>query len=377
MNVKLRKGGVFMQVNKMSVNLKRIRKVKGMTMQEAADAAGISRMAYHNIEKGIAEPRVSNLHKLANALGVKVFDLVRSVPKLHSVRFRAQKWKTKKAKELREEIKDDIALWLRDFNDLEKMLNTKKGNKFSVPDNISKLRSPVKIAEEARKWFTLKDDEVIADICGLVESVGIKLHFMKIDLDNFFGFSVNDKDLGAAIVVNSHESIPTERKIFTVAHELGHILMHPGSFNDEADEIKKQEDEANEFASYFLMPVVGFYKRMEEVKGLNFVDVILHVKRVFKVSYLTVIKRLLDEDLVSNDIYSKFHYKYTKDKNFDFKGHKEPEPLASIDCIEDRLSRLVREAYEKELISISRAAEILGKSIVEMRELVNEWMAVK
>ena len=89
---------LIMQADKVSANLKRIREVKGMTMQNAANAAGISRMAYHNIEKGIAKPRVSNLQKLANAFGVKVFDLVRSVPELHSVRFRALKWKTKRSR---------------------------------------------------------------------------------------------------------------------------------------------------------------------------------------------------------------------------------------------------------------------------------------
>ncbi len=368
-----------MQADKVSANLKRIREVKEMTMQEAANAAGISRMAYHNIEKGIAKPRVSNLQKLANALGVKVFDLVRSVPELHSVRFRALKWKTKRSRLLREEIKSETALWMRDFNDLENMLPSEKHKKSCIKNrkyNMQEL-SPEEAAGKARQSLKLKEDELITDMCGLVESAGIKLHFMCIELDNFFGFSVDDKILGAAIVVNTHDSIPTERKIFTIAHELGHIIMHPSSFNDEDEEIKAQEEEANIFASHFIMPRIAFKKRLNEVKGLNFVDVILHIKRVFKVSYKTVIYRLIEEEIADSKMWQKFCYRYKQKKNFDFSGHKEPVPLAVIDCIEDRLSRLVREAYEKELISISRAAEILGKSIIEMRELVNGWMAVK
>lgn len=368
-----------MQANKVSVNLKRIRESKGMTMQEAADAAGISRMAYHNIEKGIAEPRVSNLQKLANALGVKVFDLVRSVPELQSVRFRALKWKTKISRLRREEIKSETALWMRDFNDLEMMLSDNKNKRSCIKSEKYDMQamSPEEAAGKARECLGLKDDEVIADICGLVESAGIKLHFMSIELENFFGFSVDDKELGAAIVVNNHDTIPTERKIFTIAHELGHILMHPGSFNDEDEEINAQEDEANIFASHFLMPQKAFHKRLNEVKGLNYVDAILHIKRVFKVSYKTVIYRLIEEEIVNAKMWQMFCYGYKQVRKFDFKGHKEPEPLASIDCIEDRLGRLVREAYDKELISMSRAAEILGKSIIEMRELVNGWMAVK
>ena len=368
-----------MQANKVSVNLKRIRVARGLTMEQAAEAAGISRMAYHNIEKGIAEPRVSNLQKLANALEVKVFDLVRVVPELRSVRFRALKWRTKKAKEQREEVKSEVSLWMRDFNDLEDMLSTKKGHKFSIPGSIisGKAKSPDKIAEAARKWFDLDEDEIITDICGLVESVGIKLHFINVGLDNFSGLSVNDDELGAAIIVNTHAAKTTERKIFTIAHELGHILMHPTSFNDDDIEIGDQEKEADMFASRFLMPLKAFNKRLGEVKGLTFVDAILHVKRVFKVSYKTVIYRLIEEGIANDKIWPAFYSKYKQSNKFEFKGHKEPEPLAEIDCIEDRLSRLVREAYEKEKISMSRAAEILGKSIIEMRELVNGWMAVK
>ena len=368
-----------MQANNVSVNLKRIRNVKGMTMQEAADAAGISRMAYHNIEKGIAKPRVDNLQRLANALGVKVFHLVRRIPELHSVRFRALKWKSKKSRLSREEIKSETALWMRDFNDLEAMLPSKKNKKACI-DNKEynmQLLSPEEAASKARECLEIEEGAIIVDICGLVESAGIKLHFMNIDLDNFFGFSVNDKDLGAAIVVNSHDSIPTERKIFTIAHELGHILMHPCSFNDEDKEIAKQEKEADVFASHFLMPKEAFHKRLTEVKGIDFMDAILHIKRVFKISYEAVLYRLVEENIVNHDIWKLFRAKYKKIYNFNFKGRKEPEPLAAIDCIEDRLSRLVREAYEKELISMSRAAEILDKSIIEMRELSNGWMAVK
>jgi len=90
-----------------------------------------------------------------------------------------------------------------------------------------------------------------------------------------------------------------------------------------------------------------------------------------------VLYRLVEENIADSEIWKHFRMRYKRRCNFDFKGHKEPAALEAIDCIEDRLSRLVREAYEKELISMSRAAEILGKSIIEMRELVKGWMAVK
>jgi hypothetical protein len=51
----------------------------------------------------------------------------------------------------------------------------------------------------------------------------------------------------------------------------------------------------------------------------------------------------------------------------------EPDGLSRFDFVEDRLSRLVRQALDRELISQGRAAEILGLSRTEMRELAAAW----
>ena len=52
----------------------------------------------------------------------------------------------------------------------------------------------------------------------------------------------------------------------------------------------------------------------------------------------------------------------------------EPKRLSSDDFVEDRLSRLVRAALEKEQISLSRAAEILELDLKTMRSWVASWV---
>ena len=52
----------------------------------------------------------------------------------------------------------------------------------------------------------------------------------------------------------------------------------------------------------------------------------------------------------------------------------EPEGLSRHDFVEDRLSRLVRQALEQEHISLGRAAEILGRTREEMRRQAREWV---
>ena len=53
---------------------------------------------------------------------------------------------------------------------------------------------------------------------------------------------------------------------------------------------------------------------------------------------------------------------------------EEPDYLSPSDFAEDRRYRLVREAVEKEKISVARAAEILGLSLRQMRDLSKDWV---
>jgi hypothetical protein len=96
---------------------------------------------------------------------------------------------------------------------------------------------------------------------------------------------------------------------------------------------------------------------------------------------MTVLLRLIDCGLADPSIIQIFRAEYKRIYNHDLKNHyepdsyseSEPEGLVKSDFMEDRLHRLVREAFEKDLISMDRAAEILKISVIEMRELNNSW----
>lgn len=368
-----------MSKNPISVNLKRLRSVKGLSQSEIAGSAGISRVAYSNIESGKAEPRVSNLQKIAGILSVGIQEIIAPLPRLASLRFRSRKTLTVRDKSKREQIAIDIAFWLRDFNELENILNDKKD--YRLKDFVQKSKDPQKVAEAARKALGLKLDEPINDICGLLESkVGIKIKFFVSDLDKFNGLSLFDEQEYPGIGVNVSDNISIERQIFTVAHELAHLLLHKSSFkNEETGERDEQESQADEFASYFLMPREAFLKSWEENKGLPWIKNILHTKRIYKISYLTILKRIIDEGWVSDTkrLYRIFNIEYKKEYKKDLKNHREPNPLDKVDFLEDRLSFLVRKAYENEDITFSRAAEILKVDTESMRDRVNVWEMLK
>ncbi len=365
-----------------SINLRRIRKMRKLSQQELADMADISRNAYRSIETGISQPRGSNLSALARALGVSVFMLTEEIPRLQSLRFRTLHTLSIPQRAEREQVVADVAIWLRNFNELEEVLNERKPYAFGERTFVG--AEPKLAASEARTMIGLESDECIADICELLDGAGIKLLLMHSALERFFGLSVGPADGGPAIAVNTEESIPIERQIFTAAHELGHLLLHSQSYGaDQGEEDERQESEASMFASHFLMPGRGFERVWSDGKGLPWVQSVLHAKRVFRVSYKTVLRRLIEEGATDEGIYEKFSFAYGSLYNKQLKFKEEPDGYAALrdepsqlqrpDFIADRLGHLVMEALEKDLITASRAAEILGISVSKVRERVEEW----
>lgn len=58
-------------------NLKRLRVLNALTQAELAQRAGLTLAAVARIERNEAEPRMTNLRKLAEALGVEPHELIK------------------------------------------------------------------------------------------------------------------------------------------------------------------------------------------------------------------------------------------------------------------------------------------------------------
>ena len=90
-------------------NIRRYRVAKHLSQVALAEMANISSVAYSNIELGKSSPRYDTIQAISRALNVPIRDIVRSVPKLKSARFRADK----KMKD-REHIIAELSKWIED-----------------------------------------------------------------------------------------------------------------------------------------------------------------------------------------------------------------------------------------------------------------------
>lgn len=375
-----------MGVENIPANLLRYRKAKGITQQQCAKDIGISRQAYSAIEAGKSAPKSGTLVSIARALDSSVPDILADPPSFSSLRFRSNKSMRKRDEAHRDILLHEFRRWLDDYAFLEELLGVRSSWEIQgVEEN-----EPVRAAEAVRDVLDLEEEEPIDDIIGLLEAAGTKIFTREFGLPQVFGFSAGVADMGPAIAVDTSSDVTIERQVFTAAHELGHLVMHQGSYTGlTGDESDKEEVQANNFGSHFLLPRAAFERELNESSGLALVDFVLHVKRKFRISYKTVLLRLVKEYNQPESLYQRFYVAYKQKYGGSLKGHVEldplqdpiaprevAEPLTIHDFVESRLARLVKQAYEKELISASRAAEILQIPLDEMRGLESNWVTV-
>ncbi len=369
-----------MNIQLLAQNVRRLRNAKHFSQQNLAQASGLSLPAIKKLEGGNVEPRMNTLRLIAEALEVQLQELFYPVRELNTVRFRS-----KKRMRNRENMLANIGRWLDDFNFLEEILNDHPPFKLESLKNEISTDDIKNAARLSRKTLKLKGTEPIYDICGLMQSAGVKLAPVSISSEDFFGLSVGKEDGGPAIVVNTWNRIPVERRIFSTVHELGHLLLHSNAYDvSQTEENKNEEKEADLFSGHFLMPNKGFQKEWDSTYGMSLVDRVFKVKRIFRVSYKAVLHRLIELEFAGNEIWGKFNWAYQQryKRKLNFKEEpktgalSEPAQMLQFEFFEDRLSKLTRKAIEKDKISLSRGAEILGMSIMKMRELLVDWKAV-
>lgn len=376
-----------MALSDLSKNVRRFMKIKKLSIPQLAKECGLGTATLSNILNEKSSPNSSTLIKISTALGVSFSDLLAETPTLKTLRFRTNHKLTAREIAEREQLQIDSAIWLKNYVNLEELTQNQIEYKF---EQIT-TENPIEAAKEIRKIYNIREEEPIYDILSLVEDAGIKLYLHDFNFQKTFGLSVNKEDGGPAIIVNNNESISVERKIFTIAHELGHLILHRNSFDGEVSEENEiEEKQANDFAAELLMPEKAFEKQWELHSGISWVEAVLQIKQYFRVSYKTVLSRLnslIGDRFAPGFLYAEFSRLYRLKYHHDLKNHYEPNSISElapakdepkkISCFnftEERFERLVRLAYEQEKITISRAAEMLSLSAESMRERIAEWL---
>lgn len=136
---------------------------------------------------------------------------------------------------------------------------------------------------------------------------------------NYCGFTLYD-EIYPIIYVNNKNTY--SRQIFTLFHEMYHIItknsdiscIDESSYDALCFAHKSIEQKCNAFASSVLLPKDDFNKELsyrDEINDSNTEDVVNELAELYSVSRETVLRRLKDISLVSNDIYSSLASKWS------------------------------------------------------------------
>lgn len=193
------------------------------------------------------------------------------------------------------------------------------------------------------------------------EKLGIFVFQFPIPGEELDGFSYAIDVPPYAIVINQNHS--AVKKIFTLFHELHHILDH-SSGACKTDFANKNESDieiiCNSFAGKFLIPE-------EDIKPTKDIDDIFSFGRALSVSGETYLRRLFDTNKISSKEFFELLPLVKEKSNSLPRKKKENIPISRI--IQSKSTRgskffnLVAGAAEVNQISYSKASDLLGLRI--------------
>jgi Zn-dependent peptidase ImmA (M78 family) len=176
---------------------------------------------------------------------------------------------------------------------VEKLLKAIGQPEINLPVlDIEKLGSPAEAARKLRKLWKIEKG-AINNLTQVLEDNGLFLINFDFNTERVDGMSILAN--GKFPVVFSNKRSLGDRQRFTLAYELGHLVMHLQTNPSFTRDISH---EANEFAAEFLMPekdIKGDFK-----DGVN-LNVLADLKRKWKLSMQALLYRANDIGVITDN----------------------------------------------------------------------------
>ncbi|NTW48839.1 MAG: ImmA/IrrE family metallo-endopeptidase [Chlorobiales bacterium] len=248
--------------------------------------------------------------------------------------------------------------------------------------------SPSLIAQELRAKWALDEvrqlgsmNDVLEAYIEKVESLGVAVFQLSLTQDNLRGFSIVDEQVPIIVIKKGGEQ--TTSKIFTLFHELGHLLLNEGGICDITFDTGAQKIEmwCNAFAAELLIPskeLLGM-KLVKERKATKEKEwpkkELIELANYFHVGPLAILRCLLEHNLTTPAFYKEKHAAWNKPS---FGRAKNPEGInIPKEAIKERgrnYIRLAFKAFDQNKIDLKDLSDFLGVKlsyIPKTRQLLN------
>jgi len=176
---------------------------------------------------------------------------------------------------------------------------------------------PLDTATIVREWLQLNEANDFESYRYAIERAGILVfrsngyagNWQIPKEDSILGFSIYDSRCPLIFVKKQNAEV---RQTFTLAHELGHLLLHKSSFIDEETDMysnDRKERDANAFAGKFLVPD-SFLGQIDDStrpsQVADFEDWLSVYRKTWGVSTEVILRRLLDGGRLQETTYRSY-----------------------------------------------------------------------
>lgn len=232
-----------------------------------------------------------------------------------------------------------------------------------APYPVKDIADAENAARALRIYWRLGIDPIPC-LAELLEERGIKV--LSVDLSDIDGLTarVRRKSGEAVPVIVIKASAWAERKRFTLAHELGHMLMEVAPSVD-------VEKAAHRFAGAFLMPSEALWREIGKHRTMISHGELLRLKELFGASFQAIVYRCRDLGIIADAAFRNLFRSFTQN-GWRKEPYKEPGAIPPSKESPKRMERLCFRALAERQISEARAAEVLGISVRELSKRMDE-----
>ncbi|MDN5660319.1 MAG: ImmA/IrrE family metallo-endopeptidase [Brevibacterium aurantiacum] len=284
-------------------------RARGLTQADLALAIGAAQATVSRYISGARTPEDSEIRRIAGELGVTPAFLAKEFRMRAAIGVSAH---------MRRQSSTKVSMWksaeakLNELRMHMSMLTERAPLQTAthVPTFDYQFTKPAEAARRVRTAWRVPLGPV-RSVVDLMETAGTIVCELDLGTHRIDGLSqwVSDYPL---VIVNSWSS--PSRKRLTLAHELGHLVMHADGYVD--DEMIDVEAQANEFAAEFLMPEAEIRHQLKTLKLPN----LLALKLEWGVSMQAIFERAFRLGLASGTDRQNFYRQISR------KGWRTEEP---------------------------------------------------
>jgi Zn-dependent peptidase ImmA (M78 family)/plasmid maintenance system antidote protein VapI len=362
----------------------------GITPSILATEVDIPQTSMERMMSGEAGLTFNQLRKIAEYFGRGVLFFLESEPvvasQVHTSQFRTlANQKPELSAKLRnfiERVEKQRSVYLSLLEELEDT-DRPTFNPPTIP-----AQNPVEAARIARKWLGLTNQNSFESYREAVEAKGILVFRSngyngkwQIDKKNpILGFTLYDENC-PVIVIKKQSKYWESQQIFTLMHELGHLLLHKkSSIDDDSDmySYKGHEREANAFAGNLLVTDAVLTKindgeRPNHVSLYN--EWLVLPRKLLGVSGEVILRRLLDVGRLQQNQYVAYR-EWRKESATETEGnpprlyrHIEPKNIFGNNFV-----RTVLDSLNGSYITLAKASSYLdGLKITQLHKLEQHY----